>query len=124
MINRHITSFVKQSLKDFSAVLIIGARQVGKSTVVKQLYDEGIFKSYITLDDISQLEAVTHDPHGFIKNASYPLAIDEIQRAPDLLKAIKKFCATKTPTNGLFGKLSLAGASKLTKVKLHSHHNS
>ncbi|MFP3013107.1 MAG: ATP-binding protein [Rickettsia sp.] len=90
MIKRHITSFVKQSLKDFSAVLIIGARQVGKSTVVKQLYDEGIFKSYITLDDISQLEAVTNDPHGFIKNASYPLAIDEIQRVPDLLKAIKK----------------------------------
>lgn len=90
MIKRHITSFVKQSLKDFSAVLVIGARQVGKSTVVKQLYDEGIFKSYITLDDISQLEAVTNDPHGFIKNASYPLAIDEIQRVPDLLKAIKK----------------------------------
>ncbi|WP_419235338.1 ATP-binding protein [Rickettsia endosymbiont of Nabis limbatus] len=90
MINRHITSFVKQSLKDFSAVLIIGARQVGKSTLVKQLCDEGIFKSYITLDDISQLEAATADPHGFIKNVSYPLAIDEIQRAPDLLKAIKK----------------------------------
>ncbi|WP_218460567.1 ATP-binding protein [Rickettsia sp. TH2014] len=90
MINRHITSFVKQSLKDFSAVLIIGARQVGKSTVVKQLYDEGIFKSYITLDDISQLEAATADPHGFIKNAISPLAIDGIQRAPDLLKAIKK----------------------------------
>lgn len=89
MINRHITSFVKQSLNDFSAVLIIGARQVGKSTLVKQLCDEGIFKSYITLDDISQLEAATADPHGFIKNASYPLAIDEIQRAPDLLKAIK-----------------------------------
>lgn len=90
MINRHITSFVKQSLNDFSAVLIIGARQVGKSTLVKQLCDEGIFKSYITLDDISQLEAATADPHGFIKNANYPLAIDEIQRAPDLLKAIKK----------------------------------
>lgn len=90
MINRHIIPFVKQSLKDFSAVLIIGARQVGKSTVVKQLYNEGIFKSYITLDDISQLEAATNDPHGFIKNAHYPLAIDEIQRAPDLLKAIKK----------------------------------
>ncbi|HJD63347.1 MAG TPA: AAA family ATPase [Rickettsia endosymbiont of Degeeriella rufa] len=52
--------------------------------------DEGIFKSYITLDDISQLEAAIADPHGFIKNASYPLAIDEIQRTPDLLKAIKK----------------------------------
>lgn len=90
MIKRHITSFIKQSLKDFSAVLIIGARQVGKSTVVKQLYNEGIFKSYITLDDISQLEAATKDPHGFIKNLNYPVAIDEIQRVPDLLKAIKK----------------------------------
>lgn len=70
--------------------LFIGARQVGKSTVVKQLYNEGIFKSYITLDDMSQLEATTKAPHGFIKNSDYPLAIDEIQSVPDLLKAIKK----------------------------------
>ncbi len=48
MVNRHITSFVKKSLKYFSVVLIIGARgKVGKSTVVKQLYNEEIFKSIL-----------------------------------------------------------------------------
>lgn len=90
MIKRHITNFVKQSLHEFPAVLINGARQVGKSTLAQQLNKEGIVSQYITLDDLSQLEAAREDPHGFIESFSSPVAIDEIQRAPDLLRAIKK----------------------------------
>jgi len=90
MIKRHITNFVKQSFAEFPAVLINGSRQVGKSTLVQQLASEGVVKHYITLDDFSQLEAAKKDPQGFINSFDFPLAIDEIQRAPDLLRAIKK----------------------------------
>lgn len=90
MIRRHISPFIEQSLQEFPAVLINGARQVGKSTLAQQLYRDGILKAYITLDDLSQLEAARKDPHGFISSITHPLAIDEIQRAPQLLQAIKK----------------------------------
>lgn len=90
MIKRHLTNFVKQSLKEFPAVLINGARQVGKSTLAQQLTTEGVLHQYITLDDFSYLEAAKTDPHGFINGLTFPVAIDEIQRAPDLLRAIKK----------------------------------
>lgn len=90
MIKRHLTSFIKDSLKDFPAVLINGARQVGKSTLAQQLTREGVLRQYITLDDFSHLEAAKTDPHGFVNSFDFPVAIDEIQRAPDLLRAIKK----------------------------------
>ncbi len=90
MIKRHLTSFITQSLGEFPAVLINGARQVGKSTLAQQLTKEGGLHRYITLDDFSHLAAANTDPHGFIKSFDLPVAIDEIQRAPDLLRAIKK----------------------------------
>lgn len=90
MIERHISKFIKDSLQDFPAVLINGARQVGKSTLADQLKKEGLIDYYITLDDIGHLESARNDPDGFINQFEGSLAIDEVQRAPDLLRAIKK----------------------------------
>lgn len=90
MLKRNISQFIKDSLKDFPAVLINGARQVGKSTLARQLQDDGIINYYTTLDDLGNLESALNDPDGFINQWKGSLAIDEVQRAPDLLRAIKK----------------------------------
>ena len=68
--------------------MISGARQVGKTTLVKNvLANQGY--SYYTLDDRSTLLFAQRDPQGFIENLVGPVVIDEIQRVPELLLAIK-----------------------------------
>ena len=67
----------------------MGARQVGKTTLVKDLIDETW--EYITFDDLAQVEAARTDPVGFIRNLpTRRIALDEVQRAPDTLVAIKQ----------------------------------
>ncbi len=69
-------------------VLISGARQCGKTTLAKELEDEDT--EYRTLDDVALKQAADNDPHGFVKHSVKTLIIDEIQRVPILLPAIKK----------------------------------
>jgi predicted AAA+ superfamily ATPase len=68
-------------------ILINGARQVGKSTLVKTLF--GDTHDYVTLDDPQTLSLVKRNPLNFVQNQLRPLIIDEIQRYPDVLLAIK-----------------------------------
>jgi predicted AAA+ superfamily ATPase len=67
--------------------MINGPRQSGKSTLIKQIAMQD--RKYITLDDVNLLDIARNDPIGLIRHANL-LAIDEIQRAPELLLAIKK----------------------------------
>jgi predicted AAA+ superfamily ATPase len=90
MIERYITPFVRESFGSFPAVVINGARQVGKSTLAQLLKKEHVISDYITLDDLTTLNAARSDPIGFIERFKAPVAIDEVQRAPDLMLAIKK----------------------------------
>jgi len=90
MLERHIKDSVRKSLALFPVTLVIGARQVGKSTLAEQLVAQGILDSYITLDDITHLEAAQQDPDLFLANLEGAVAIDEVQRVPDLLRALKK----------------------------------
>jgi len=90
MIQRHIIQLIQESLSQFPAVLINGARQVGKSTLAQQLKDTNLIHTYVTLDDLGTLEAATLDPDGFLSQFRDSVAIDEVQRAPDLLRALKK----------------------------------
>lgn len=90
MLRRSIFQFIEDSLKDFPAVLINGALQVGKSTLALMLKESGIIDYYVTLDDIGNWESARNDPDGFINQFKGSLAIDEVQRVPDLMRAIKK----------------------------------
>lgn len=90
MIERHIQERITESLQDFPVVLITGARQVGKSTLAQALLSEAWRATYLTLDDRTVLDAVLRDPDGFIDGNPPPLILDEVQRAPDLLRAIKR----------------------------------
>lgn len=87
MFERFVELRVEEALSDTPVVLIVGPRRAGKTTLVRKMGEDG--RSYITLDDHTVLEAAQSDPAGFIRGLDRAI-IDEIQRAPDLLLAIKK----------------------------------
>ena len=75
-----------EALSDTPVVLLNGARQTGKSTLVQAL---GPSRRYLTLDDPVVLAAAKADPFGFIAALDEPVCLDEVQRAPELFLAIK-----------------------------------
>lgn len=90
MIRRYLQESILESLKHFPAVLLTGARQVGKSTLVQALIETSWKANYFTLDDRTTLDAALRDSDGFTEGVPIPVVIDEVQRAPDLLRAIKR----------------------------------
>lgn len=87
MFGRFVERRAEEALSDTPVVLIIGPRRAGKTTLVKKMGTTD--RTYITLDDQTVLEAAKTDPVGFIRGLDQAI-IDEVQRAPDLLLAIKK----------------------------------
>ncbi len=86
---RFIISNILEAVKDTPVLLINGARQTGKTTLVKVIAQNYHPAVYMTLDDLSVRGAAQSDPAGFLKNINTPVVIDEIQLAPELLPAIK-----------------------------------
>lgn len=84
----------------FKAVMVTGARQVGKSTMLKHLA-EGENRTYVSMDD-SQLRALaSSDPKLFFQAYKPPILIDEVQKAPELFEQIKIIC-DNSEEKGLF----------------------
>jgi hypothetical protein len=108
MINRTILKDLQEALAVFPVVLLCGARQVGKSTLVLSLCEH-----YITLDDITQLDGARADPKLFIQDLPRPIVIDEIQKAPELLPAIKEEVDRKRKN----GDFLLTGSANLLVYK-------
>lgn len=86
-VDRKARSVVETALADTRVVLISGPRQAGKTTLARQFSDAN--RPYITLDDAGTLNAARSDPTGFIRGIDRAV-IDEVQRAPDLMLAIKE----------------------------------
>lgn len=85
---RRIEPRIAEALQDTPVVLLAGPRQAGKTTLVRQIAEqEGL--RYLTLDDALTLLSAREDPVGMIRGLDRAV-IDEIQRAPQLLLAIKK----------------------------------
>ena len=85
---RAIQSKLDEAFADTPAVLVSGPRQAGKTTLVRQIaQDQGL--RYLTLDDPMVQLAARQDPVAWIRELDRAV-IDEVQRAPDLLLAIKK----------------------------------
>lgn len=89
MLRRHLISRILESLRHFPVVLVTGARQVGKSTLAQALVGNSWPAGYLTLDDRAVLDAALRDPDGLVAGTPTPVVLDEVQRAPDLLRAIK-----------------------------------
>lgn len=81
------TQRIRVALTDTPVVLLNGPRQSGKTTLARELL--GSTREFRTLDDDSTLAAATADPIGFLRDTR-DLTIDEVQRAPALLRTIKK----------------------------------
>ena len=80
--------FITEALADTPVVVLQGARQVGKSTLTRQVL-QGRPGAALSLDDTAALAAAHSDPDGFVRPGSGLLVIDEVQRAPGLLRAVK-----------------------------------
>ena len=84
---RLIEARIAEAMSDTPVVLVAGPRQAGKTTLVRRMAARGA--RYLTLDDELTLLAAKEDPVGMIRSLDRAV-IDEIQRAPQLLLAIKK----------------------------------
>ncbi len=91
MIGRFITPKLEASLVDSPATLLVGARQTGKSTLAHLIAERPEFaRRYFTFDDLAVFAAARHDPKSFIEALGGPAVIDEAQRVPEILYAIKQ----------------------------------
>ena len=88
MIRRNITRKLEDAWADTPVVLLIGARQTGKTTLAID-WAERHKARYETLDDAAALAIAAADPQGFIHRLALPAVIDEVQKIPALLPAIK-----------------------------------
>lgn len=89
-IQRAIEKIVKELTMQYSAILITGPRQVGKTTMLKRLMeDEGNIREYVTLDDMEERNLAKNDPAMFFQIHKPPVFIDEVQYAPELFSYIK-----------------------------------
>ena len=101
-IKRVIEKTIKKMVNEFPVIVISGARQVGKSTMLQMIKEDNM--NYVTLDDLDARNLALSDPKYFLEQYSYPVLIDEIQYAPNLLPYIKmivddeKFKALKNNT--------------------------
>lgn len=109
MIERHLRPRVIEALKDTRVVVVLGARQVGKSTLVQGIAGDEWPASVLTLDDLATRDAATSDPTGFVAGLATPVVIDEVQRAPDLLLAIK----ARVDRDPVPGQFLLAGSANI-----------
>lgn len=89
MYQRNLGPAVLAALQDTPVVLLHGARQVGKTTLAHMLIEQGLHAHYLTLDTAATLSAARSDPEGFVQGLSTPCVLDEVQRVPELLLAIK-----------------------------------
>jgi uncharacterized protein len=89
MVTRHALRSVRDALGDTPAVLVLGPRQAGKSTLVEAIAREHPEYRYVTLDDPVALAEARHRPGDFLDAQGVPLVIDEVQRAPELFLAMK-----------------------------------
>jgi predicted AAA+ superfamily ATPase len=101
---------VRSALRDTRVVAISGPRQSGKTTLARRFAQQG--RIYITLDNQPTLAAAKSDPVAFIRGLERAI-IDEVQRAPDLLLAIKQ-SVDEDPRPGRF---LLTGSANLLTIK-------
>ncbi len=88
---------------------IVGPRQSGKSTLAQRLRESGFDAEYYSLDDFGIRSAAESDPTGFVARIGLRAVIDEVQRVPDLLLAIKM----RLDSNNDRGQFLLTGSANI-----------
>ena len=112
LVARHALPWAEELLSTFPAVVVQGARQIGKSTFARLLVDDRPHLS-VTLDDDATRAAASLDPRGFVEQAGErTLIVDEIQRDPALLLAMKASIDERRHP----GRFVLTGSSDLLRL--------
>src|SRR3989304_8165922 len=112
MIKRKITPKLIDALSDSPVVLVHGARQTGKSTLVKYLAENEYPSKYLTFDDPGILSAAQNNPSEFLSGYEDNLVIDEVQRVPEIFQTIKGLVDKKRKP----GKYILTGSSNVLLI--------
>src|SRR3990172_3217271 len=87
-IPRSLEPVLEKAVREFAAVVLIGPRQSGKTTLLTHMY--GASMRLVSLEPPDVRAAAVHDPRGFLALYPPPVIFDEIQYAPDLLPYIKE----------------------------------
>jgi uncharacterized protein len=116
MFTRNLSKQIETALQDTPVVLLVGARQTGKSTLAHAIAEQR-GTQYLTLDDVNLLALAKADPRAFINNnrAKGSVVIDEIQRAPELFLPIKAYVDKQREPGGF---LLTGSANVLTLPKV------
>jgi predicted AAA+ superfamily ATPase len=112
---RYLRPFLVEALTDTRVVFVAGARQVGKTTLTREIAADEHPMTILSLDEAATREAASRDPGGFVAELSGPVLIDEIQHVPDLLLEIKR-AVDRDTTPGRF--LLTGSANILTSKKI------
>lgn len=110
---RLITNKLRDLFNNFPVVIITGARQVGKSTLLEHIYPQ---MSRVVFDPITDIENARQDPELFLGNRRPPLILDEIQYAPELIPSIKR----RIDENKTAGQYLITGSQQWEVMKLLS----
>lgn len=110
---RLITNKLRDLFNNFPVVIIAGARQVGKSTLLEHVYPE---MDRVVFDPITDIENARQDPELFLNNKRTPLILDEIQYAPELIPSIKR----RIDKNKIAGQYLITGSQQWEMMKLLS----
>lgn len=105
-ISRRILSLARQ----FPCVVLVGARQVGKSTLLQHLFNEF---QYVVFDPVIDVENAKADPELFLNNRPAPIILDEIQYAPEILAPLKR----RIDKNQRSGQYILTGSQQWGVIK-------
>ncbi|MCE2929600.1 MAG: AAA family ATPase [Candidatus Caenarcaniphilales bacterium] len=105
MLARKLSTKIKEALEMFPCVVVLGARQVGKTTLLKMILPKAQF---FDLEKLSDFDYIDSDPELFLNNHKDPLVIDEAQLCPNLFKALRvKIDEERSKT----GRFLLSGSS-------------
>jgi hypothetical protein len=112
LLDRAIADTIVEAMGSARAVALLGARQSGKSTLARMLADGPLPTELITLDDELARARAIEDPVGFVSGLGQRTVIDEIQRAPQLLLAIK----SRLDRDNSPGQFLLTGSANLRRI--------
>ena len=114
MIKRHIKKVIDYAIEHFPCIILTGPRQVGKTTLLTEEYENKGF-SYVTMDNTNERLLAKNDPKSFLKNHPCPIIIDEVQKATELFPEIEYIINEKRRIEGnkaANGMFILSGSSR------------
>jgi predicted AAA+ superfamily ATPase len=110
LLPRHAQPALADRLRVMPAVVVTGARQTGKSTLAQALTPGN--RRFISLDDLDAVDLARRDPEALVETAA-PVTLDEVQREPDLLRAVKRAIDRKRRP----GQFLLTGSANLLLMR-------